>query len=86
MGVQYPAVPFLVITVMLTFGQLSTCRDIHRSAIEGTKTTEIKTQFSSPFPCHFPTAAPAEAKSVGTHPIYGTSDRTVPGGPNPLHN
>lgn len=85
MGVQYPAVPFLVIMVMLTFGQFSTCRDIHRSAIEGTK-TEIKTQFRSPFPWHFPAAAPAEAKSVGTDPIYGTSDRTVPGGPNPLHN
>lgn len=87
MGTQYPRVPFLFIMVMLTFTQLSNCHDMKRVTIEGTE-MEFKPEpeFRSPFSTHFPAAVPIEAKNDGVEPIYGMSDRTVPGGPDPLHN
>lgn len=85
MGNQYPRVSFLFIMVMLSFCQLSDCRSIHRSTAEGT-TTHMKPGLHSSFPSRFPAEAPGAVNNPHTDPIYGMSERTVPGGPNPLHN
>lgn len=83
MGNQYARVLFMFIMIILAFTQLSTCRDIPRSTTERPE-TEIK---HLTFPSRLPAEAPVAAiDSQGTKNIYGMSKRTVPGGPNPLHN
>lgn len=73
--------------VMLTFSQLSNCRDIKRIKIEGMETDfkpvpELVPTFSR----HFHASALVEGEHDSGHPAYSMSDRTVPGGPDPLHN
>ncbi|WOG90264.1 hypothetical protein DCAR_0209507 [Daucus carota subsp. sativus] len=82
---QYLQVSFLFIMIMISFFELSNCRDIHRSTTEGT-TTNMKPGSHSSFPSRFPAKAPVADSNPQTDPIYGMSKRTVPGGPNPLHN
>lgn len=66
----------MIIMVMLASTQLSNTTEI----------TEKKIEYSSFSSC-FPAEAPAGATdNHGTDDIYGMSKRTVPGGPNPLHN
>lgn len=46
----------------------------------------MKPGLHSSFPSRFPAEAPGAVNNPHTDPIYGMSERTVPGGPNPLHN
>lgn len=78
-------VSFLFIVVMLTFTQLSNCGNLQRSTTKGTKTA-MKPDLHSSFPSRFPAKAPVAINNPHTDPIFGMSERTVPGGPNPLHN
>lgn len=46
----------------------------------------MKPDLHSSFPSRFPAKAPVAINNPHTDPIFGMSERTVPGGPNPLHN
>ncbi|OWM72010.1 hypothetical protein CDL15_Pgr017893 [Punica granatum] len=83
--------PFLIlITFLIVCPRLSSCRSIGRS-IEGSHespTAEYNSRFGHQFPAKTPgtTRDGDNEKGAETDPVYGVSKRTVPGGPNPLHN
>ncbi|CDP09778.1 unnamed protein product [Coffea canephora] len=84
MAIQYPAISFMFIMVMLTLSQLSSGRSIHEFTYKTKEerfTREVQSQIS--WNSHVP--APGESRN-GDDPNYRVSHRTVPGGPNPLHN
>lgn len=74
MGLQ----PFLIILMMmLTITHHSNCRDIRRIIAQETEQIFKESEI-------FPPQEWSNDEEVD--PIYGASDRSVPGGPNPLHN
>lgn len=81
MKIHSHQIPFLLIMVILTLSQLSSCRDIHRVSIKSTL-KEPTSQSHSQF---FPIPAPKESRNEGKS-NYTVSHRKTPGGPNPLHN
>lgn len=86
MGIQKLRFPLLVIfIIMLAISQLSSCRHI-RQASEEAQQQASKAQFKTWFSRHSSAPAPGEYDGDEIDPIYGVSHRSVPGGPNPLHN
>ncbi|XVF52858.1 hypothetical protein PTKIN_Ptkin05aG0052300 [Pterospermum kingtungense] len=74
---------FFMIILAATI-HLSSCRYLHRSLkSEVEETTTTNTKFSTR---HFPAKSPEASKAEKSQPVYEVSYRTVPGGPNPLHN
>lgn len=74
MGLQ----PFLIILMMmLTITHHSNCLDIRRIIAQETEQIFKESEI-------FPPQEWSNDEEVD--PIYGASDRSVPGGPNPLHN
>ncbi|XVF51527.1 hypothetical protein PTKIN_Ptkin04bG0191900 [Pterospermum kingtungense] len=71
--------------IMVATIHLSSCRYIHRSLTSDSEAAEqtSKTEFST---IHFPAMSPEASRAEKSPPIYEVSYRTVPGGPNPLHN
>ncbi|GKE41394.1 hypothetical protein Tco_1468678 [Tanacetum coccineum] len=89
MGIQYTGIPVLAITIIiLVIAPVSSSRNIHRITLEEENDQSFKPQHHSNHPWHTPTeaAAPRESSNNELDPLYGVSQRTVPGGPNPLHN
>ncbi|PSS04151.1 CLE14p like [Actinidia chinensis var. chinensis] len=86
MGIQNPGFPIFIL-VILTITQLSNGRHLHnRITTEATQersTNEFYSQFSNHFSTEAAAAAPEKSRN---DLVYGVSHRTVPGGPNPLHN
>ncbi|KAI3453684.1 hypothetical protein Pfo_010347, partial [Paulownia fortunei] len=85
MRIHSPLIPFLLIMVILmTVSQLSSCRYIHRLSSKATlqgPTSEFHSQVSS----YFSVPAPKESRNEDKS-NYTVSHRKTPGGPNPLHN
>ncbi|KAJ0106249.1 hypothetical protein Patl1_18742 [Pistacia atlantica] len=81
MKILNPKFPFLVLLIILAACQLSSSRYLHTTTSE-----ETSTEFHPTFSWHFPAKAPESSGKEATDPLYGVSYRTVPGGPNPLHN
>ncbi|KAK4365346.1 hypothetical protein RND71_016704 [Anisodus tanguticus] len=82
MKIHYPSFQFLLIMVILSTIQLSSWRKIQEIT-----PTNTQQRFNSRFSWH--NSAPAPKKSRNEDDIdqsYRVSHRTVPGGPNPLHN
>ncbi|KAK4338397.1 hypothetical protein RND71_042884 [Anisodus tanguticus] len=82
MKIHYPSLQFLLIMIILSTSQLSSCRKVQE--ITPTNTHQ---RFNSRFSWH--NSAPAPKRSRNEDNIdqrYRVSHRTVPGGPNPLHN
>ncbi|XAR55049.1 hypothetical protein NMG60_11030425 [Bertholletia excelsa] len=79
MGIQNPGIPLLLIVVLLAVGHLSSSRNIPTEALAAER-------FNSKFFGQFYAAPPKKLGNGEEDPVYGASDRTVPGGPNPLHN
>ncbi|KAI8569373.1 hypothetical protein RHMOL_Rhmol02G0273700 [Rhododendron molle] len=75
---------------MLALGNVSNGRHLRRIAAVGKDdgfTREFNSQYSQPFsdePGFM--GYPEEPGNDSVDPVYGVSERTVPGGPNPLHN
>ncbi|GMJ15033.1 hypothetical protein HRI_005172500 [Hibiscus trionum] len=71
---------FIFSTIILSAVNLSSCRYTHtsvRTEVEGKTTAESFLTWQQHFPA---------ARSPVSRPSYEASYRTVPGGPNPLHN
>ncbi|PSS11424.1 CLE12p like [Actinidia chinensis var. chinensis] len=89
MGIQNPGFPILIL-VILTITQLSNGRHLHiRITIEASQersTNEFYPRFSNHFSTTAAAAAPEKSRNDQVDPVYEVSHRTVPGGPNPLHN
>ncbi|CAL5356111.1 unnamed protein product [Camellia sinensis] len=81
MRIQHPGVPILIV-MMLAISQISNGRHIHRITTEESSTDKFNFKFSQ----HFSAEAPEESRNNEADPVYQVSHRTVPGGPNPLHN
>ncbi|CAK7335493.1 unnamed protein product, partial [Dovyalis caffra] len=78
---------FLFLMIILAVSQLSSCRHLHINLGDQTKKAAAETEVSPQFSLHFPAQAPeGSSKDEKDDPVYGVSFRTVPGGPNPLHN
>ncbi|XWS61806.1 hypothetical protein CRYUN_Cryun07bG0156900 [Craigia yunnanensis] len=77
-----PKFSFMFFMIILATIHLSSCRYIHRSLSSEAEQT-INTEFSTR---HFPAKSPEASRAEKSQPIYEVSYRTVPGGPNPLHN
>ncbi|KAG4135148.1 hypothetical protein ERO13_D08G198700v2 [Gossypium hirsutum] len=73
---------FIIIIILSSTIAFSSCRYIHRS-LSNEDEQPSKTDF---FAWHFPTKSSEESKAEKSRPIHEVSYRTVPGGPNPLHN
>ncbi|OMO58694.1 hypothetical protein COLO4_34424 [Corchorus olitorius] len=71
---------FFIIIILTTTIQLSSCRYIHRSL------SSSETEFSTKHSWHSSAKSPEASREDKSRPIYDVSYRTVPGGPNPLHN
>lgn len=74
---------FIILMIILAINQQSSCRYLHRMV--GTEETK-KTAATEIFTRHFPAEAPQRSRKEVANSAYGVSYRTVPGGPNPLHN
>nr|KYP65599.1 hypothetical protein KK1_011848 [Cajanus cajan] len=87
MAVQYSRLSLLILMIILTISQLSSCCEASRWMSKEIKQTE-KSNFSQQFSIswHFYTKTQQGPSTKEVHPIYGVSLRDVPGGPNPLHN
>ncbi|KAI7989590.1 CLAVATA3/ESR (CLE)-related protein 14 [Camellia lanceoleosa] len=86
MGIQHPVVPILImIMMMLAISEPSNGRNLHRIATEGTG-ERFRNEFYSRFSQHLSATAPEESENEQIDPVYGVSHRTIPAGPNPLHN
>ncbi|KAF7138372.1 hypothetical protein RHSIM_Rhsim07G0092200 [Rhododendron simsii] len=89
MGIQQSAIALLVVLI-LAAAHLSNGRQIPRLAREETHRTSA--EFDSRFSNYFSAAAAAAAPAGSGNgdkadvPVYEASYRTVPTGPNPLHN
>ncbi|XVF13163.1 hypothetical protein REPUB_Repub08aG0184600 [Reevesia pubescens] len=84
MRIWNPKFSFMFFMIILAATiNLSSCRYIHRSLISEAVQQTSKTQF---YTWHFPAKFPETLRAENRQPIYGVSYRTVPGGPNPLHN
>ncbi|KAF5938631.1 hypothetical protein HYC85_022890 [Camellia sinensis] len=81
MRIQHPGVPILIV-MMLAISLISNGRHIHRITTEESSTDKFNWKFSQ----HFSAEAPEESRNNEADPVYQVSHRTVPGGPNPLHN
>ncbi|EOY24670.1 Uncharacterized protein TCM_016213 [Theobroma cacao] len=85
MRIWNPKFSFLVFMIILATSHLSSSRYIHRSlSSEAEQTT--RAEFSTSPLWHFPAKSSEASRAEKSQPIYGVSYRTVPGGPNPLHN
>ncbi|OMO79472.1 hypothetical protein CCACVL1_13651 [Corchorus capsularis] len=77
---------FIIIILLLTTTiQLSSGRYIHRS-LSSSETEAEETEFSTNHSWHSSAKSPEASMADKSQPIYDVSYRTVPGGPNPLHN
>uniref|UniRef100_A0A2P2QBS8 Uncharacterized protein n=1 Tax=Rhizophora mucronata TaxID=61149 RepID=A0A2P2QBS8_RHIMU len=77
---------FLVFLILLAGSQLSSCRHLHESTRGRNSGHPVENQSSTQFSWHFSAKAPEGSNRVEGNPVYGASYRTVPAGPNPLHN
>lgn len=84
MGIQKLRFPLLIFIIMLAISQLSSCRHIRQASEEAQQAS--KAEFEPRFSTHSSAPAPGEYGGDEIDPIYGVSHRSVPGGPNPLHN
>ncbi|KAI5601515.1 hypothetical protein POPTR_001G107400v4 [Populus trichocarpa] len=86
MRIPNPRRSFLFLMIILAISQLSSCRYLHINIRDQTNQT-VETDVSTQFSWHFTAKAPEGSnKDEIDDPVYGASYRTVPGGPNPLHN
>ncbi|KDP25472.1 hypothetical protein JCGZ_20628 [Jatropha curcas] len=87
MRIPSPNLTFLVLIIILSDSQLSSCRHLklQREIDDQTKETP-KPVLSPEISWHFPAQAPQGSVKDEIDPVYGVSFRKVPGGPNPLHN
>ncbi|XVF10642.1 hypothetical protein REPUB_Repub07fG0200000 [Reevesia pubescens] len=83
MRIWNPKFSFIFFMIILATIQLSSCRYIHRSLSSEADQQTTNTEFST---WHFPAKSPEASRAENSQPIYEVSYRTVPGGPNPLHN
>ncbi|CAN4077774.1 unnamed protein product [Withania somnifera] len=81
MKIHYLSFQFLLILVILSVSQVSSCRKIQE--ITPTSTNQ---RFNSRFSWHNYAPAPKESRNEDIDQKYRVSHRMVPGGPNPLHN
>ncbi|KAB2055247.1 hypothetical protein ES319_A11G023300v1 [Gossypium barbadense] len=82
-----PKFLFIFFTIIFSTVNLSSCGRYTLKTINPEEPTTMATELSTTW-FHFP-AAKSTQPSVAeksTRPIYEVSYRTVPGGPNPLHN
>lgn len=79
-------IPFLFLMILLALSQFSSCRHLHINRGDHQAKETAKTDFSTQFSWHFPAKAPEGSSKDEIDQVYGVSYRTVPGGPNPLHN
>lgn len=90
MGIQQSAALALLVVLILAVAHLSNGRQIPRLAKEETRRTSP--EFDSRFSNYFSAAEAAAAAPAGSGngdqaaPVYEASYRSVPTGPNPLHN
>ncbi|KAJ6415230.1 hypothetical protein OIU84_004089 [Salix udensis] len=86
MRIPNPRLSFIFLMIILATSQLSSCRHLHIKIGDQNKPraeAQVFTQFSWHFPAK---ASQGSSKDEIDDPVYGVSYRTVPGGPNPLHN
>ncbi|KAL6986208.1 hypothetical protein U1Q18_019588 [Sarracenia purpurea var. burkii] len=88
MGIRCHGFPILIV-VILAISQVSNGRHLQRIITEGRTDERFTSKFYARFSKRFSeaaAAAPGQAGKDPVNPVYGVSHRTVPGGPNPLHN
>ncbi|KAK4558160.1 hypothetical protein RGQ29_007785 [Quercus rubra] len=85
MGIHYLRLLFVVFVIALAISQQSNCRQIYNSNSEEAKSRD-KNNFYSRYSWHFSAKALVGSTKDDIDPVYGVSLRTVPQGPNPLHN
>ncbi|KAK7855759.1 hypothetical protein CFP56_026413 [Quercus suber] len=85
MGIHYLRLLLVVFVITLAISQQSNCRQIYKSNSEEAKPGD-KNNFYSRYSWHFSAKALVGSTKDDINPIYGVSLRTVPQGPNPLHN
>lgn len=86
MRIPNPRLSFIFLMIILASSQLSSCRHLHIK-IDDQNNPRAEAQVFTQFSWHFPAkASQGSSKGEIDDPVYGVSYRTVPGGPNPLHN
>ncbi|KAG5249297.1 hypothetical protein OIU77_027121 [Salix suchowensis] len=86
MRIPNPRLSFIFLMIILASSQLSSCRHLHIKIGDQNKPRAEAQEFAQ-FSWHFPAkASQGSSKDEIDDPVYGVSYRTVPGGPNPLHN
>ncbi|EEF51143.1 conserved hypothetical protein [Ricinus communis] len=77
----------LLIVIILAVSHLSSCRHLHTNIGVDDQAKKTPTTLLPPqLVWHFPATSPEASAKDQIDAVYGVSLRTVPGGPNPLHN
>ncbi|KAB2088811.1 hypothetical protein E1A91_A03G028400v1 [Gossypium mustelinum] len=85
MKICNPKSSFMFLMIILaSITHLSSCHFIHRRSLSSEAEERSNTEFHT---WHLPAKSPEpSSRAEKDQPVYQVSYRTVPGGPNPLHN